>query len=143
MSQKCFIYDILSNNWKEGPSLLLARRYHCSCIIQSDDGTSDVIIVIGGETNQGITNTTEIFSINKSQWTQGPPLPCGIGWAACVSLPPTMKSVTNISCVVVGGCTDKESYSSDVYGLNRPLTSWTHLGKIKKGRHDHIVLPLS
>ena len=143
MSQKCFIYDVRSDDWKEGPSLISARYTHCSCIIQSDGGTQDVIIVIGGSTNQGVTNTTEIFNIDKSQWTQGPPLPCRIDSAACVSLPPTMKSVSNISCVVVGGCTDKQRCSSDVYGLNRSLTSWTHLGKIKKGRWGHIVLPLS
>ena len=94
-------------------------------------------------TNRYRTNTTEIFNINKSQWTQGPPLPYGITYAACVSLPPTMKSVTNISCVVVGGSTDKESYSRDIYGLDRTMTTWTHLGKIKKERHGHIVLPLS
>ena len=125
----------------------MARSNHCSCIIQSDDGTPDVIIIIGGRKER--TNTTEIFNINKTQWTQGPPLPCGIKWAACVPLPPTMKSVSNISCVVVGGNTERWTGdtggedSSDVYGLNRSLTTWTHLGKIKKGRSDHIVLPLS
>ena len=76
-------------------------------------------------------------------------MPFGIDDAACVSLPPTMKSVSNISCVVVGGNTERWTGdtggedSSDVYGLNRSLTTWTHLGKIKKGRSDHIVLPLS
>ena len=48
----------------------------------------------------------------------------------------------NFACVVVGGYTDKEVCSSDVYGLNRSLTSWTHLGNIGKGRNRHIVLPL-
>ena len=75
-------------------------------------------------------------------------MPFGIDDAACVSLPPTMKSVSNISCVVVGGtnldATIRNKYnSSDVYGLNSSLTSWTHLGKIKKERWGHIVLPLS
>ena len=76
-------------------------------------------------------------------------MPFGIDDAACVSLPPTMKSVSNISCVVVGGNTERWTGdtggedSSDVYGLNRSLTTWTHLGKIKKGRYGHIVLPLS
>merc|ERR1711997_771212 len=127
-SQKSFIYDIRSDDWEEGPSLISARYGHCSCIIQSDDGTTDVIVIIGGDTNQGITNTTEIFNIKESKWTQGPPLPFGIDDAACVSLPPTMKSVSNISCVVVGGtnldATIRNKYnSSDVYGLNSSLTS--------------------
>jgi len=143
ISQKCFIYDVRSDEWKEGPSLKLARTGHCSCIIQSDDGTQDSIIIIGGWTNQGRTNTTEIFNINQSKWTEGPNFPCGIISAACVPLPPTMKSVSNISCVVVGGSTDKGLYSSEIYGLDRTMTKWTHLGKIKKGRESHIVLPLS
>ena len=70
-------------------------------------------------------------------------MPCRIVSAACASLPPTMKSVSNIGCIVVGGWTDKESCSSDVYGSNRSLTGWAHLGKISKGRLGHIVLPLS
>ena len=100
-------------------------------------------MVIGGWTNQGRSNTTEFFNIKESKWTQGPPLPCGISHPACASLPPTMKSIPNISCIVVGGGNDKERFSSDVYGLNRTMTNWTHLGKIKKGRRGHIVLPLS
>ena len=127
--------------------MISARYGHCSCIIQSDDGTTDAIIIIGGDTDEGITNTTEIFNIKESKWTQGPPLPVGIDRAACVSLPPTMKSVSNISCVVVGGQMDirinNKYNSSDVYGLNSSLTSWTHLGKIRRERHGHIVLPLS
>ena len=137
-----FIYDVRSDDWKEEPSLLLERNSHCSCVIQSDDGTPESIIVIGGY-HQGIrTNTTEIFKISEKKWIQGPPCPCGIANAACASLPPTMKSVSNIGAVVVGGDTEKERFSSDVYGLNRSLTNWKHLGKIKKGRIGHIVFPL-
>ena len=116
-----------------------ARYYHCSCIIQSDNGTPDSIIVIGGFTNEGISNTTEIFIIREKKWIQGPTFPFKISDAACASLPPT----TSFACAVVGGWTDKEEPSSDVYGLNRSLTSWKYLGKIKKGKFRHIVLPLS
>ena len=65
--------------------------------------TSDVIIDIGGRTNEGKTNTTEIFKIGEKQWIQGPPFPCKIDGAACVSLPPPM----NFACIVVGGETIK------------------------------------
>merc|ERR1712156_849637 len=96
------IYDSLSDNWKEGPSLLSARSHHCSCVIQSDDGTREAVIVIGGLTNEEITNTTEIFKIGEKQWIQGPPFPCKIDGAACLSLPPPMS----FACVVIGGETD-------------------------------------
>ena len=94
-------------------------------------------------TNQGKTSTTEIFKIGEKQWIEGPPFPSEIDGAACVSLPPPM----NFACVVVGGETDENTIddqeTSDVYGLNRSWTGWTHLGKIKKGRQMNIVLALS
>ena len=130
----------MSDDWKEGPSLRFSRTGHCSCVIQSYDETPDAIIVIGGVTSPGgLTTTTEIFKIREGQWIQGPPFPFKISSAACVSLLPTM----NFACVVVGRNKQYiEEWFSDVYGLNRSLTSWTHLGKIKKGRSCHIVLPL-
>ena len=94
-------------------------------------------------TNEGKANTTEIFKIGEKQWIEGPPFPCEIDGASCVSLPPPM----NFACVVVGGETDEDTIddqeTSDVYGLNRSWTGWTYLGKIKKGRQMNIVLALS
>ena len=64
-------------------------------------------------------------------------MPCGVRNAACVSLPPT----TDFACVIVGGETD--NYSSNVYGLNRTLTEWTTLGKIRHEEEYLITIPLS
>ena len=55
-----------------------------------------------------------------------------------MSIPPA----TNLACVVLGGRTEKEQYSSTVYGLNQHLTEWTLLGNIKSERRGHIALPL-
>ena len=93
------------------------------------------------------------WSLEDLMWTQGPPMPCGIRFSACVPLPPT----TNFACLVIGGDTrqyekiilpsgkhDKyDEYTSDVYGLNNELTEWRLLGKIRTGRSKHIALPLS
>ena len=84
------------------------------------------------------SRSTEILNIEDQKWVKGPNLPYGNGKAACVSLPPT----TNFACVIVGGETF-ESYSSNVYGLNKSLNEWRHLGKIRKERQCHIALPLS
>lgn len=73
------------------------------------------------------------------KWIQGPELPLGIRWASCVALPPTHK----FACVLVGGCTKEDKYSSNVYGLNRSSKEWTPLGKIRTGRYCHIALPFS
>ena len=70
---------------------------------------------------------------------KGPNLPCGIGRPECLSLPLT----TNFACIIVGGATEEETLSSNVYGLNKTLSEWTSLGKIRKGRQSNIALPLS
>ena len=70
---------------------------------------------------------------------KGPNLPCGIGKPACVSLPP----ITNFACVIVGGAIKGKTSSSDIYGLNKTLTEWTHLGKLRKEEYWPIALPLS
>ena len=73
------------------------------------------------------------------KWIQGPELPLGIKGSSCVALPPTH----NNTCVLVGGWTKEDKYSSNVYGLNRSSKEWTLLGKIRTGRYGHIALPFS
>ena len=158
-SRRTFIYNIKNNSWSEGPSLLEPRADHSSCAIQSDDGSTQCIIVIGGLTNQGrylksveILNVKNIKShwsigakwpINNQQWVKGPPLPCIVEHAKCVPLHP----LTNFACNIIGGQNVENEpinrYSSDVYGLNKELTEWKLLGKIRTGRNNHIALPLS
>ena len=150
--------------------LLQPRAFHSSCSIQSDDGSTKCIIIIGGNTNKEspsksveILNVKDLrsylsskfkWSLEDQMWTQGPPLPCGIRFSACVSLPPT----TNFACLVIGGDARQyeknmlpngrrwdrfNEYTSDVYGLNKKLTEWKLLGRIRTGRSGHIALPLS
>ena len=83
--------------------------------------------------------STEILVLTDQKWVRGPEFAVGIKAAACVALPPS----SNFSCVVIGGWTEKEDYSSNVYGLDKSLTEWTLLGKIRNGRHSHIALPIS
>ena len=77
--------------------------------------------------------------MKDKKWVQGPTLPCGVFDAASVSLPPR----NDYACVIVGGFTIEETHSSNVYGLNKSLSQWAHLGKIRKGRQSHIALPIS
>ena len=140
VSQRTFIYDVKENDWNEGPSLLTPRWRHTSCTIQSEDGSTKSIIIIGGWNDQAkISKTTEILHIKGSKWVQGPELPLGVRNASCVELPPT----SSFACVLIGGYTEKGRYSSDVYGLNKRLTEWIHLGKIQEARRSHIALPIS
>ena len=120
--------------------MLTARAAHSSCSIQSDNGSVKYIIILGGHTDQEhASKSTEILNVKDKKWVQGPSLPCGIEYAACVALPPAKS----FACVVIGGWTSKENYPSDVYGLNQSLTEWTLLGNIRLGRYDHIALPLT
>ena len=73
------------------------------------------------------------------KWIQGPELPLGIQDSSCVALPPTH----NFDCVLVGGWTEEDANSSNVYGLSRLSKEWTLLGKIRTGRRGHIALPFS
>ena len=164
MSRRTYIYDIDTHKLTKGPPLSLPRRNHSSCVIPSEDGTPQYVILIGGyddiefehydELIDGFyTDTTDILNIKDGKWILGPKLPYNIRGAECVALPPTMK----YSCVVIGGSTSipyqlpnstgdwKQEivYRSDVYGLNRSLTNWEFLGTMMKKRCDHIALPLS
>ena len=85
--------------------MLKPRMYHCSCVIQSNDGSTQSIIIIGGKTDQECySKTTEILDMKNFKWVQGPELPLEIYRASSVALPPTSKYV----CVLIGGCTEKE-----------------------------------
>ena len=144
ISQQTFIYNIKTENWTKGPSLLTARVDHSSCAVPSEDGSIQYIIVIGGRTDQdSCSNSTEILNLKSGhkKWIQGPKLPCGIKSSACLALP-LEKS---IACVLIGGWNSEEltRRSSNVYGLSQSLTKWTFIGKIRLGRSDHIALPLS
>ena len=89
--------------------------------------------------------TSEILDLENRKWVQGPELPLRLQSAACVELPPT----SNFACVVLGGSTDNEEdkndfkVSNDVYGLNKNLTEWTFLGKMRVGTCNNIALLVS
>ena len=126
-------------SWIEGPSLLIARANHSSCIIQSDDGTTYCIVIGGYTSKEGhFSKSTEIFNFNKQTWIEGPLLQCGVVFSACVSSPRT----SNFACVHVGGYTEEKIYSQNVYGLTKDLSEWKLLGVIEKGRRGHIAVSL-
>ena len=121
--------------------MLNARAWHASCAIQSEDGSTQSIIIVGGWAGKPFSKTTEILNFKDQKWTQGPELPCNDGpeHASSVELP----EATNIACVVIGGYFGDRYCSSNVYGLNKSMTEWTLLGKISEGRSRHIALPFS
>ena len=108
-----------------------------SCPIQSEDGTIDSIIILGGKVEngtEGLENypiSTEIMTVKDQMWIEGPKLPIGIKSTALVSLPPTLM----YACVAIGGYTLDAAIGkhddNNVYGLDRLLTTWTLLGKLK------------
>ena len=128
LSQRTFIYDVKGDSWTEGPSLLTPRMSHSSCVIQSDDGSTQFIIIIGGNTEEvKDSDTTEILDLNVHKWVQGPALPFGARYTACATLPPT----SNFSCVVFGTDTSKTLSGTCVYGLDKILIEWKLLGKFQ------------
>ena len=120
--------------------MLTPRFRHSSCALHSDDGSIKCIIIIGGFTDpKRNRKTTEILHLTERKWVQGPILPEEISDAACAALPPT----SHFACVIVGGSTTENTFSSNVYSLDKSLSKWTVLGKIRKGRYGHIALPIS
>ena len=141
ISRRTFIYDAKANSWTDGPSLLTPRMYHCSCVIQLDDGSTRSIIIIGGYTKEREdSNTTEILDINVQKWVQGPSLPSGLRYTTCVTLPQT----SCLLCVVLGTGTNLEFSGTGAYGLDKRLMEWKFLGKISSysGRSACTALPL-
>ena len=130
---------------------MVARSHHSSCAIQADDGSTQCILVLGGQTNQEqFSKSTEILNIKEQKWIQGPALPFGVKYAACVALPPS----SNFACALIGGkindnhdaTLSDHTYSLCVHGLNKTLTKWLLLGKINigpAGIGHHIALSLS
>ena len=115
---------------------------HCSCVIQLDDESTECIIIIGGNTiEEEDSNTTEILDLNVKKWVQGPALPLGARYTACMTLPP----ISNFSCVVFGTETSNESSGTCAYGLDKKLMEWKLLGKFqaKLCGSGLIALPLS
>ena len=115
---------------------------HCSCVISSDDGSTQSIIIIGGNTKEeSYSNTTEILDLNAKKWVQGPDLPSGEIYTACIALPPTSK----FSCVVFGKEIGEDLSGIGVYGLDKRPMEWKFLGMLKKGSYTpvDIALPLS
>ena len=72
------------------------------------------------------SKTTEILCVTEQKWVQGPRLPVDLGFATCAALPPT----SNFACVIVG-CSLSEKSFLYVYGLDKNLSEWTLLGRIK------------
>ena len=129
------------DSWKEAPPLLDGRNYHSSCAILSQDGTIQTIIAIGGDTTEEMFSTsTEIFQIRENKWIRGPDLPVGVRSAACVAVLPKIN--INYSCLVIGGYSPEEMFSSNIYALDNNLTEWFLIGKLKTGRRNHIALSL-
>ena len=96
--------------------------------------------MIGGKTKRegDYAKSTEIFSFKNRKWVVGPPLPYGIKSAACIAGP----QLCNFACILVGGQTQERRHSKIVFGLNKNLSEWIILGTLKKGRYDHIAIPL-
>ena len=96
--------------------------------------------MIGGKTkDEGeYAKSTEIFNFKSQKWVVGPTLPYGIKSSECIAGP----QLCNFACIIVGGHTKERDYSQIVFGLNKSLSEWIILGTLKKGRYDHIAIPL-
>ena len=76
------------------------------------------------------------------KWIQESELP--LGMLSCVALPPTSSvalPITNaFACVLAGGCTEEESYSSTMDGLSRLLNKWNLLKTLEKDEKSPTLL---
>ena len=120
------------------------RNFHASCAIKSEMGIIKYIVVVGGNTRdfegKGVlSSSTEIFNINKKEWTRGPDFPIKVLSSACVALPSHMK----FSCLSIGGFTHSElDMTKNIYGLDHAFKAWTLVGYLKEARSDHVVLSI-
>ena len=106
-------------------------------------GAIKYIFVVGGNTwdNAGrphLSSSTEIFNINKKEWSRGSDLPIRFPSSACVARPSNMK----FSCLSIGGSTYRSNMSKNIYGLDHAFKTRTFVGYLKEERTDHVVLPI-
>ena len=91
MTDSTFFYQITSEEWSLGPSLILSRARHPCGILKLNDNNKDkeieVAVIAGGDTTSDDVST-ELLMLNtlfNDTWQAGPPLPRKLESPAMVS----------------------------------------------------------
>jgi len=128
---------------KPGPSLIQARAYHCSAIMEING--ENHIVVAGGDisssTNQRSVYLDSVELLNPLSgkgWQKGPKLPFKLSQASMVTSP------TGRGVVIIGGWNENsKKYSTSLFELDGRTMEWVKLKqKLEHGRVGHISFPI-
>ena len=121
--------------WFTMAKMSKARGYHACGLATNKDGKQEVIIA-GGDTSTGRTDSVEVYSIEDNRWMAGNSLPVALYYMASVPF--------RNSFLVVGGYSSTEGFSSRIYMYNGEDGTWTKQPiSLQKARYQHTAILVS
>ena len=152
-SRRTWYFNAITDEWREGPSLLQPRMASACGVMSSSSSNELKIVVAGGQISSdnfvqqtinldhNVTNTVEILDISKEgiNWVNGPNLPISLHSADMVQ--------REDGVYLIGGMSKNITFDS-IYYLSsyskKPPKEWIVLNKtLKIGRamHKSFLLP--
>ena len=132
---RVFQYRIKEDKWEDLRITMSQPRIVHACLLLDQN-----VIVVGGVGGIGSRTykSTEILDIQTKQWRPGPDLPEPIGGGRLVRALPGSK----YEAYLIGGETNRGTYSDSIYGLTKNLGKFDEIGVLKRKRSDHVALVL-
>jgi len=125
------LYSQNTASWREVGNLSVARTRHESVYIGYGK-----ILVFGGSTISGITNTTELIDIDKNNISPAESMNTPRAEFASLVTPDSLV-------LAIGGVTYKNDVTSTVEAYNIKTGIWSNFGNLKLPRRQFAVLWLS
>jgi len=125
-------YDAKGNYLDSLPDLLGARRRHACTTFTSSSGEEGLLVAGGSVDNGRRLSSTELYLPSKRQWTTGGDLPrplYGLRGARLLG-----------HVVVIGG--EVGGGGDEVLQYEETAGAWSEIGKMKKARRLHAVVPV-
>ena len=129
-SKKSYVYNSVSKEWNEGPSLNEERHAPvCGRIRSNGQSFRTSVIVVGG---MNLTSV-EVLDYGASDWKKGPELPIPIGHSALIE-------DENNGIYLIGGYSIVEGYLDKIFYLAHAEANWQELPqKLQTKRYYHTA----
>ena len=149
-SNRTWIYHIVTDTWRSGPSLNTGRKNHACITIKDNDEKITSVLISGGYDNayktHGYLKSTEILENIEGFWKFGPDLIMGSSEATLIDTFSTTHIALLMGGYVSWGSIDDASKwkaSSAIFGLNRLSNQWERLGNLTEKRNMATAVHVS
>jgi len=125
-------YNITADSWTQKTSGATARDYHSA--IYYNDGTNDLMVVVGGYDGNNVINDVWEYNITTDTWTQKNNWSLRSGHSAVY-----YNDGTKDKMVVFGGY-DGNNVINDVWEYNISTDTWTQKTSGATARYSHSTI---